>query len=460
MSFLILLAVGLNLWALRVVIKAEDNNDILAWSIIFFLLLWVIAPGVSVLYLEHFCKSQWVNLTPEYVELYLIEGCLVFLAIMISVKTGKKYRTIKNPIVNYKAFYFLAGIYCCWIIFTIFSQDVNYLENNDLSKAIESRWTGAITLCYIFLGLFFTYSAMKARESFIRLLSAGLILLTTVQMTLTGGRMSLLWLVFILVFWLRETVRARLVRMTFIRSILHFTFLTVLLIPLLALAVLIGEMRAERTVDEMSVETLRFDMTEGVLTLYSKVNAIDTGLSLIQGYGAGTAGHAPYVGAALFFLPRFVYPDKPVAGSVDGSYAGMPSRLVPALVNESDTINNVGVSPLAICIWHWGWIGGMSAFLISGIVNLRLLGYLFRSNYLVLRLLGLWFVPVPGFLHVIPSSDVALKHFTLVAFALVILWVWRQMLRKGGSKKRLNIITKANEKPIYRGHSDQYLETR
>lgn len=432
MSLTVIFSVLLNLFVLRFILKAKNINDILRWVIIFFLLMWVIAPGVSALFLDIFNNEYSQILTPDFVEMYVLESCLMAAVILLHLKTSRISQSMVIPRVSHKLFYPLAAIYLTWVMITLLTQSTDYLANNDVSVQEGGVFLGSISLAYVLLGAFFSYCALTTKERVILLISFGLVVLATIQNVLTGARISLVWPLFILTsrFWQPLVGRISLLSLWW-RLVLASIIVTFFILGM-ALSAAIGSSRATQSVATGGGDFKLLDISSIVVNLYAKFNSIDTGVALINGYGAGSAGFAPYRGSLVFYIPRFIYPDKPIAGSIDDTYFGTPARLVPALVNSEDTINNVGVSPLAISIWHWGWVGGIVAFVVGGFVTLRLSSFLLNGP-LPLRLLAFYLIPVPGFLHVMPSPDVALKNVMFAGFMVIVLKIFGVF---GGSASR------------------------
>ncbi len=420
MSLTVLLSIALTGFVLRLVLKARNINDILRWSIVFYLLMWIIAPGLSVLFLDALINEYGAILTQDFVELYVFESCLVSAVIMLYLKTSRGNQTMVKPWVRPEMFFSLAAIYLTWVMFTLFTQSSDYLVNNDASLQVRDDTFGSVSLIYVLLGAFFSYCALTTRDRVILLISFGLVVLTTIQNVLTGAAIGLVWPLFILMFRFWQPIRGGISSISRWRRLVSVSIIAALFIVMMALSASIRSTRSTQSVASGMEDFQIFDIASLASNLYSKFNSIDAGVALISGYGDGSAGIAPYRGSLIFFVPRFIYSEKPIAGSINDTVFGTPARLVPALVNSEDTINNVGVSPLAISVWHWGWLGGVVTFVVGGYVTLWLSAYMLNGP-LLLRLLAFYLIPIPGFVYLMPSPDVALRNVMLVGFVVLAL---------------------------------------
>ena len=436
MLFLVLISIVFTSFILRRVWQTPNINDVLRWSIMFFLLLWVIVPGLSAIFLYVFVNEYVHILAPDFVQLYVLESSLISVVIMFYLKIGKDQGVRVNPQVTSKVFYPLVAVYFVWVIFTLLTQSMDYQANNDASLLNGNIFSGTISLIYVLLGAFFTYCALTTRTRVVLLISFVLVMLSTIQDLMTGARIGLVWPLFILVFRLWQPVVGKVFTMSLGHRIMALTLVIAFFITAMAIAESIRNIRATQLISSYKwSSTELIDVESTVMSLYAKFNSISTGMALVNGYGAGTAGFAPYRGSLVFFIPRFIYPDKPIAGSINDTYFGTPARLVPALVNPRDTIRNVGVSPLAVSVWHWGWIGGIVAFVVGCFVTLRLLAFMLNGT-LLLRLLAFSLIPIPGFFHVVPSPDVALKNIMFVGFVVVLLKILARVSGKGGRLRK------------------------
>jgi hypothetical protein len=158
-----------------------------------------------------------------------------------------------------------------------------------------------------------------------------------------------------------------------------------------------------------------------------KFDSFSSGAVLVEYLGWGTAGWRPYEGVVTALIPRSLAPEKAVPGSIDGTYLGHPSRLVPILYGANSDSLNVGVSPAAIAIWHFGILGVLAmvlcACLYLFVVNSLLLGPSVITIGLAFFLIGL-----PAFVTIFASPDVLLLGLERIMVVFVILAVAYRLL--------------------------------
>jgi hypothetical protein len=256
--------------------------------------------------------------------------------------------------------------------------------------------------------------------------------LSAVQQTLGGSRIAMLLPVF--VYLARLHYQSSNPATNFYRMVVVSVLVLVTLLPT---ALLIGRVRGEGAISAQSIEDSRAQavaLADLAADVYTKFNSYSSGLDLIQGYGLGSAGLTPYVGSALVFLPRSLFPGRPVAGSVDGTIYGTPSRLVPQLFGSSESMN-VGVSPLAVSAWQFGPLAGSLALWLAGTTNLVLLQYLISRRGWIPRVLAVHAVGIPTFAGIFSSPDALLKNGVEVGI-LVALLSFLSMLLMPGTKQR------------------------
>lgn len=158
-----------------------------------------------------------------------------------------------------------------------------------------------------------------------------------------------------------------------------------------------------------------------------KFDSFSSGAVLVENLGWGTAGWRPYEGVVTALIPRSLLPEKAVPGSVDGTYLGHPSRLVPIIYGANSESLNVGVSPAAIAIWHFGILGLVAMVLCAGL-------YLFTLNSLlsapsaVTVGLALALMGPPAFATLFASPDVLLLGLERIMIVFMLLAVMYRVL--------------------------------
>ena len=153
------------------------------------------------------------------------------------------------------------------------------------------------------------------------------------------------------------------------------------------------------------------------------------GAALLAQEGMGNGGIAPYIGSALIFVPRFIWPSRPIAGSADGTIYGHPSRLVPGLLGVKSDSLNVGVSPLHIALWQLGLAGGL-LYVVTVWLYILFIDRLLGSAWVYSKIVGIYLLTIPTFHVLITSPDVIIKQVVLVTPIFLVLR-FIMILRRG-----------------------------
>ncbi|MGC2741660.1 MAG: hypothetical protein WA672_00630 [Candidatus Angelobacter sp.] len=82
------------------------------------------------------------------------------------------------------------------------------------------------------------------------------------------------------------------------------------------------------------------------------------------------AGITPYVGSLFGFMPRVLWPDKPLPLSSDGTVGMTPWYLVMAYRGEP--WNNASVSTSGVAFWQFGWLGVVISAILGAVCALWL----------------------------------------------------------------------------------------
>jgi len=398
-GFVVAFATALVLHAAAISFNAKGESLLLRLSLISYLIFWSIIPGLSAVMLN---IATEIYISDSFIHLYLLESVAIYGMVVYFFKFQKARLETPALEIDSRAFLILASVF---VIDLILMRKVSYLDANDLDLATATPDAGIVLFVTSLIGSYLTYCALITKDKVI-LYSSVIIIAYSVSVTLgMGGRMGLTWLLFVYAYRaLKNAGRLKAINVLIITSIA-------------AGALLLASATSQTRGDAYGVtidKQIGVSGADLLLNLYQKLNSYETGMQLIEGYGPGSAGMRPYYGSVLFFIPRSIYPDKPIPGSITDDNFGLPSRLVPRLNNPNDSINNVGVSHLAVSIWHWGWILGPIAFVLSGLISLWLLRIVFTSESVGLRVVGINLVPIPGFLYVFPSPDILIKHSVTV----------------------------------------------
>jgi hypothetical protein len=170
------------------------------------------------------------------------------------------------------------------------------------------------------------------------------------------------------------------------------------------------------------------DNKAALSTIFWKLDSFTGGSILVREDGYGKAGITPYIGSLFVMVPRAIIPNRPIAGTSDGTIQTFPGRLVPRSIGYKSEYLNVGVTPLHIALWHFGYVGGV-VFVISGFLYLKFIDSLIDSASFSIQTLGVFSVSFPTFVTVFPAPDGALKNIVVVIFLIILLKLLSRLRR-------------------------------
>jgi hypothetical protein len=275
----------------------------------------------------------------------------------------------------------------------------------------------------------------EQKNSVLRRIAFGQIILESIFSTMTGARIAMITPIIIFVFRLlcssqvkmqMATGRKSTVR-TFVVISAIFYFLVYVFLPI---AQSISDARAVGSFDFYNVVTSTFTnkerasnssesnkSNENVEVIFTKLDSFTYGSMLTNVSGYGSGGIMPYAGSLVGFIPRFMLPNKPVAGSTgDGSIFNHPTRLVNKNVGVNSDSLNVSVSPLSITLWQFGYPGFL-VFVVAMFFYLNYLNYIISHDSFTYKTLGIFSCSIPALSTVITSPDVILKYcISLIVF--------------------------------------------
>src|SRR5262249_25666879 len=87
---------------------------------------------------------------------------------------------------------------------------------------------------------------------------------------------------------------------------------------------------------------------------------------------------------------------------------------VPQLYTESYS-SNVGVSPYAVSVWHFGWLLGGAILIVGGVFNILLLQYFFSRNEIIYKIFAVFLIKVSSFVGIFNSPDALLRNASEIA---------------------------------------------
>jgi hypothetical protein len=216
---------------------------------------------------------------------------------------------------------------------------------------------------------------------------------------------------------------------------------------ILPLATAIGQQRQAEIDANVLFQTEEFvtSIEDRAAELFTKFNSFSLGSVLISGATTGETGQAvaqfqPYLGSALVFLPRAIWPERPAAGSISNDISGHFTRVAgrAGYPNASDSMN-VGVSPAHVSIWQFGYLT-VPFFILVNALSLSIISRLLGSASHLLQMSGWYLLGIPAFGYLVASPDVWVKFFTMTA-PLLALWLVSDLVRakshKSGSYPQL-----------------------
>ena len=405
-------------------------DRMLVIALIFVIALWYFLPCIAVITLGYdILVSPSIAAAgidgDAFFETYSLESFALWIVVGILLsqknkcailKSGKP--CVKSPLLLERAL-ILAFVIVLMIDFV--SASFDYLENN--AASLYEAQSGSVFL--IVKQLLFSANiviiVVKRRWTINSILSFLLVLVYAAIEIYGGARFFLLIPVVILSFkFLSES------NITF-PIILFATFgLMFCLYVLVPIVMLIGQSRANGVLQISSIVNLKEIQLaqENVLKeLFAKLNSYSTAAILTShasssGIGMGAGGITPFLGSAVVFIPRYIWPERPVAGSMDGTIYGHPSRIVAYALLGSDS-SNVGVSPLHICFWEFGY-AGFPIFVISGVLFMKFINAILKKTSFYAKVVGVFLLNIPVFAFLLPSPDVMVMRTALACVSLAV----------------------------------------
>lgn len=135
----------------------------------------------------------------------------------------------------------------------------------------------------------------------------------------------------------------------------------------------------------------------------------------------------PYIGVASCLIPRSIWPGKPVPGSVDGTYYGVPARYAAGISGLLDRhIGNVGIGAFVASYWQGGILGVLLyLFGVATVISFSVAAG--RANNLTGYTLFFWLASLPTMHIMFGTADqiwmrliqIGAIHLCLLAPALV-----------------------------------------
>jgi hypothetical protein len=131
--------------------------------------------------------------------------------------------------------------------------------------------------------------------------------------------------------------------------------------------------------DSFSAARSTVGIRENVEAFVTRLDLVQAGSFLMEDADVnGLVGFAPYKGLLFVYVPRLIYPEKPVISSASGKVEDMTSFLVASL--RGQPWNSNSVSSAAIIYWQFGRVGVVLIGLLSGFAVRRTTGILLHSG--------------------------------------------------------------------------------
>ncbi len=421
--------------------------------------------SIFYLYQDNVSKTSWFQ---DFTTLFSLESLAVFIVLILILFNPSKKQYIrgeKNFNLEYnidrissqaKTIMLIVGMMMIGYQVSNFGSNSDYLINNSADAYANVDAGSQIIsfvkpISYSMVVLIAIYEQKKA--GFVRA-AFGQIIFESILTTMSGARIYMLTPFIIFIFRMCSKDKAiieeeylsgsldstfavasrktRLRQREKIRlGVTFFTIMLFLIYVFLPIAKSVGEARSSGEFNLYNVVVDTFvnkkpasaagaddsKKLEDVESVFIKLDSFTNGAILNHTSGYGDGGIMPYVGSALVFIPRFIMPDKPVAGTSDGTIYTHPSRLVTRSLGIQSDAMNVPSSPLSITFWHFGYYG-FAVMILFSFWHLKYLNYLISSPSFVYKTIGIFSLNLPSFTGVFPAPDVIVKDcvtlFTII----------------------------------------------
>lgn len=428
--FLVLLA---NILFINI-FRKQAFSPLLTLSMWFACLTWYCIPGlVYVLFPERDANSIFfLAITEdEFIRGYALEfiGIIIVLVTCLFFPAEDKRKYNNNIVIfnqNHKWTILLAFSLCSIAkIFLVNSvSDFDYLSANSAEAYNSASFISRIVIllnsillaCLILIAIY-------EKDKKILLCTFLLMFLDTLPGLLAGARFDSLRVFFVLLlklFYTNFSLSARRVVVILVLAVL------VIKVVLPAFSIIERLRMSKFSSNDLVLDTDLGGIDANLMAtgIFFKLDSFSTGVLLVKNQGLGSAGVLPYVGSALVFIPRKILEARPIAGSFDGTIYGHPSRLVPLSEGIKSDSMNVGVGPVHIALWHWGY-SGFIIFILCSYLYLKLLNRLLLSDVWMNKVLGIISLSIPTFDTIFPSPDVVLKMSVNIYLILFLIFIIR-----------------------------------
>jgi len=404
--------------------KNEVFNKLLILFISFTFLMWYIIPFVltifEIVYIFDFLDVS----VDDYYKLALNEFIFFYLVLLgfSFIKRKKKLNLGVTFLLdeNERKSNFLYRTSYIYIIFYIV-YTLLFRMDYEFNNQVENQQGGTYQLISFFSFFFISYNwiiLIYSESINLRKKSFLLIFILSIVLLLSGSRMHLLSLLFLIYFYLR-------VEQDKLKRIRNYTIISVLSLFSLMLLPVLGTSRVNNNSlsENLSIENILLMNNLILEELNTKLNSVAYSTVLLKYDGESFAGLNPYKGSLFKFIPRFFWNDKPTPSSYNSSVDGIPSRRIPDLLGNYSDVFNTGTSPYAVSVWQLG-IYGVIISILFNILYLIFINILFNYKSLLLKSLGFMLIGFPQFNMLFTTGDnVVQKLEEFFVFALILMFL-------------------------------------
>ena len=260
-----------------------------------------------------------------------------------------------------------------------YEQAGDYIRNgtND-TEAVRQGLAGTLLCAFVFpiAAIFSLYVPQGCRSALTTIPSMCLLGWAALAEVATASRGNIIKLFFQLGIVLMLAGRSR----RSLRYLLAGLLATIVLSPaLVAYRSQLQNYRSTQTLDDklsgVYQKLVSYANGEGEQSVTEAVQRFDSAQNagiIATRLDGDFAGYRPFLGAAVAFVPRLLWPAKPLPMSADNSVAGLPAYL--AMAYRGEPHNNGSVSPAGVAYWQFGWpgvilTGFLSAFVVRALAR-------------------------------------------------------------------------------------------
>lgn len=285
-----------------------------------------------------------------------------------------------------KVLFWISSILLIFVIFRLMTTSLGYQERNDVEYMSSNSSLGFLSLLED-LAVFTILAQIIWKRDVLgkaKLLSGELLLSCYVLMQIYNGRrIYMFFFVIVLLYFSYKTSKKKYLIYACCGGLLALWLLPI-----------IGEIRQEDKIHvDKIVEAGENDDNDILNQVILKTNSVQYSCYLLLHDGIGQQGPKLYTSTLYALVPRIIYPDKPIPGSVDGTLNGIPARLNANYHRDSHSdVENNGVTSSLEALWALGWFMFILQIFISGYVIYLFNGILYGGKplfiYFMFSLIG------------------------------------------------------------------------